>query len=1221
MEEAAMDNIDPASNPEKPAPDTPHVPSASEQPKDPVAKPPKRRRRWPWVLGGVVVLLILLVLLVPTLLSSGAGKSLVVSQVNQRLNGHIEMQNLSLGWASGIRMDGLVVFDATGRQILQLPHFSSGLSLLGAVRGHYNLGKTVVDHCDVLVSREADGSLNWEHLLKSSSKSSASSGEKTSGSSRLPEVSGELVLSDCSATYEDKPHKQLPVYLRAVQGDVKIPGINDPIANTLSTSAQIGSNPPGTISLGGAVSAIKNNHLAIDTANINETVDLKGISVAMLPSVLMSYATPTAAETSGTAGVPPRLDGQSDGHFAIVLNNGNSGSVQAHLGLKDVSLSSGQGPTARQALSGYNATFDTSATYSKTAASTNISVARLDYSDNQNILSLKQGGARNLVITMPALAGNPSGGTIHLAGDLKRLNDISQAFEAAPVVARDPNGEELRSGHLDGDITVAQATPSQVQLTSRLALTNLTVGGKTVTPIQNESVQIALDAVANQDFSELGVNHLDAGGTIFTLQISDTRLKLSNGKAGGAVPLLGRVRQARMQLTIPSLAKLQSLMRSFSPPQSAPTNIALEAPAQKLPGPPIAAATRVPPSGAIPAAPKPALPPASITSGGATLSLNITDAGQTITMTPAMTVTDLGFKKGEVSYNAGTIELKAQAMIMPASAAGASGSMLDEIQELQVSQFHLTAPSVGNADLSLASPIEIKDVGGLMQLLFPKPGAPARPTAASMNGHIVLHGQVEPLLTLNDALAGQAVTQHIGGTYLVDEQMATDAAGVISATGRGEWNDPTIDGQPDAEHAFRMLSELALDGRNKALDIRNLTIAATSTNSLSAVLKGRLLDLGGQQKIENALTADINYDAGPLWKVILPLLSKSTQEKMKDSVAAGKYQKRFEVRGAYPSGMPFGTAVQQLIATGDLQLDEFQGNGVTLKQLALPIDLKAGIATIAYAGKPSGQNIPPAAFFNDGTLSLGGCQIDLRGDHPRLTTPAGHKLVQKATLNPVFAAWSLGSYLNNPLFVGASQATGLLNVTFVQCQGLALDSAITTSDDGTATLDISIQGLHLGNPNWQQIASAVGVRLASLQGNVEHYQVIIDHGITTQDLTLTVGEGKRPLKLSGKVNMATTEMLPVTIDLPWKLFGISAIDKNVQNYLPEGIQIPLRGKLEHPQFSVDLNKLIGDATQKALKDNVLKGILGQKNDNTTQPAGNDPLQQLQDLLKHGKKKK
>jgi hypothetical protein len=40
-----------------------------------------------------------------------------------------------------------------------------------------------------------------------------------------------------------------------------------------------------------------------------------------------------------------------------------------------------------------------------------------------------------------------------------------------------------------------------------------------------------------------------------------------------------------------------------------------------------------------------------------------------------------------------------------------------------------------------------------------------------------------------------------------------------------------------------------------------------------------------------------------------------------------------------------------------------------------------------------------------------------------------------------------------------------------------------------------------------------------------------------------------------------------------------------------------------------------------LKDNVLKGILGQKNDNTTQPAGNDPLQQLQDLLKHGKKKK
>ena len=51
----------------------------------------RKRRRWLWIVAGAFVLLLLLVALAPAILSTGAGKALVLSQVNKRLNGRIEI--------------------------------------------------------------------------------------------------------------------------------------------------------------------------------------------------------------------------------------------------------------------------------------------------------------------------------------------------------------------------------------------------------------------------------------------------------------------------------------------------------------------------------------------------------------------------------------------------------------------------------------------------------------------------------------------------------------------------------------------------------------------------------------------------------------------------------------------------------------------------------------------------------------------------------------------------------------------------------------------------------------------------------------------------------------------------------------------------------------------------------------------------------------------------
>src|SRR5579864_3384937 len=120
---------------------TDELPPSPPQPEPTEPPPPKkkRRRRWPWVILAVIFLLFLLVLIAPTFVSIGIGKSIVLSQVNSRLNGHLQIESWSLGWFSPIRIDGLRIEDSDKRQVLQLPKLTTGLTLLDAIRGKYNL--------------------------------------------------------------------------------------------------------------------------------------------------------------------------------------------------------------------------------------------------------------------------------------------------------------------------------------------------------------------------------------------------------------------------------------------------------------------------------------------------------------------------------------------------------------------------------------------------------------------------------------------------------------------------------------------------------------------------------------------------------------------------------------------------------------------------------------------------------------------------------------------------------------------------------------------------------------------------------------------------------------------------------------------------------------------------------------------------------------------------
>src|SRR3954453_4044723 len=118
-------------------------------------KATRKKRRWPFIVGGFFLFLILVLVFAPTLLSIGPARSMVLGVVNKSLNGRVEVADWSLGWNSGISVDGLKVYeDKEGKNlILQASHARTELSLMKALRSGFTelaLGRTDVENLDLV---------------------------------------------------------------------------------------------------------------------------------------------------------------------------------------------------------------------------------------------------------------------------------------------------------------------------------------------------------------------------------------------------------------------------------------------------------------------------------------------------------------------------------------------------------------------------------------------------------------------------------------------------------------------------------------------------------------------------------------------------------------------------------------------------------------------------------------------------------------------------------------------------------------------------------------------------------------------------------------------------------------------------------------------------------------------------------------------------------------
>jgi hypothetical protein len=208
-----------------------------------------------------------------------------------------------------------------------------------------------------------------------------------------------------------------------------------------------------------------------------------------------------------------------------------------------------------------------------------------------------------------------------------------------------------------------------------------------------------------------------------------------------------------------------------------------------------------------------------------------------------------------------------------------------------------------------------------------------------------------------------------------------------------------------------------------------------------------------------------------------------------------------------------------------------------------------------------------------------------------------------------------------------------MTITVNKCENLPLDDTVkqpVASNTGIWDSNITVSQVQIGNPMLEKVSGAIAaispqtLHVASLQGQIKQWHVVIDHGVTHTDMVVEVGESKRPVHLFGDVTMLTRNM-NMTLDLPWDLFGLQN-NKTFAAMAGGGIAIPLSGPINNPQF--DAGKAVQQNLIQNGGQNLLQGILGQKKDDkskngqppTSQPAKEDPLKSLQDLLNQNKKK-
>lgn len=755
-------------------------------------------------------------------------------------------------------------------------------------------------------------------------------------------------------------------------------------------------------------------------------------------------------------------------------------------------------------------------------------------------------------------------GQVKLVADLPRANAALRAFGETPA--------QVSSGKLDATIDLAGGVGAESTMTINGLIDALTVSAPAGQAMQNEKVAIKATVKTAADLTALSaVANIDSSFAKVAISKADVRLSTAD-KPVGTYDML---QSLSADIGIPDLPKLHALANAFMPIAT------VEAVTDETEKP---------------------LAPLQITSGGAAIKLDVTRAGSITKVNLSdCRVTRLAMVRGENQYAFGKnqpINLKLAADI---DAAG------EKINSIRVGELD---GDLHVARVTMPTPVVITDV-----LTNPKAA-----------GVVEIDGKLEEITPILAVLQGGDELPY-GGQFKVVQKLA-NAGDAVQLSGSVDVNDfamRSADGSwTQLEKQIAIRNDLSADLAKSNATIKSITIDMPQTKALGVKLVGGVTDWVTARQLQD-IRLDLTYDLAKLWPIVEPMLSPEMRQTLADPKFAGAYTQTFLVRGSYPD-KPFNEAIRFLSADGELKIDVAQAAGLTVEKFTLPINLREGKASIAYADKPKAERFPAAAQCNGGTLNLNGFVVDLAADEPRLYGPKKQRILHNVTINPVLGD-SIGKFIN-PVFANTDRSQGLLDVTVEQCDGVALVSKWATRESGTARIALSITDLDIANPlgslMFGKIAGILNLgglskgEADTFKGEIRDAVVVIENGVTDTDLTIMLSEdieatdpttGKpiiipknMPLSFSGNIRLSDLKQ-KLRVSLPPSLVGkfIRVKSADMEKLFPSGVPISLAGTTTKPTVDV------GDLARRLPEILLRSRLTGGKD-------GDDPIGQIGDII-------
>ena len=696
----------------------------------------------------------------------------------------------------------------------------------------------------------------------------------------------------------------------------------------------------------------------------------------------------------------------------------------------------------------------------------------------------------------------------------------------------------LKTGHLTGTLAFAAAASGKTDITADFDVPNLDVATGTG-DTGPQKASFVVRASSDQSAHTIVADELSFKSPFATAAVTNLSLLLS------APSTLDQLRKGTLAVDVPDLKTLFAVAQSFSAP----------------------------------AAVDPAAPPLRFTGGSLSVRAGVSHDGNNLLVdVPTLAATGVAFTRGTASYQAKPVTMKLAATIGTAEGT----SLMGQLRGLKVTEL---AGNAGVATVSMPTPITVADLSN---------------PAASAAGGIRVDGELADLAQLAAAFEGKPVDAYPYRGHLTLAEDVTGGPGITLKGGVDVAQFQLVQGETVrfAEDRLAATNDVSMAADLNSVTLHNVALAMQSSGALNAsITDGTVTDLAAGRHLH--LPVQLTYDLAKLWPLVHPmLLTPGQPDAYADVKLSGAFTKSLLVGGNYPAGKPMTEAIKPLQLDADLAVADFEHAGLVVKDFDVPVTLRDGRAVTAY---PDGH-VAPVATANDGQLDLGHLTVDLTTDPPRLSTSAAKVVLSKVTINPLFTQGFLGKIVNNPVFVGAQQASGLVDLSFDSCDRLPLGDLVkraVPANDGSAHVRFSMSNVHIGIPSLSLLSSALNSD--NFETHVTDATVVVAGGMETQRIAFV--SGPYTIGVNGTVRLADDAMVPMTVTLPITvlLAKQGAIDPNIRKYLPDEVPITLRGTTDDVSLDTDAvtGQLIRDASTKALQGG-LGNLLG--GGASTQPA-------------------